>query len=167
MMGGMDKPDLDQLSAEWARAMMGEPTVRFIKLDLDAKVPKQAKPNDAGYDLFAISSHDLKPGQRVVVKTGLAMAIPPGFYGRIAPRSGLAVKNGIDVLAGVVDAGYRDEVGVVLINLSDDPNAIFPIRPGMRVAQIIIEKRYDAHWTEVEELPSTERGLGGYGHTGA
>ena len=140
--------------------------VRYRKLVPEAKAPQQAKPHDAGYDLFAVSSHDLKPGQRVVVSTGIAMSIPVGFEGRIRPRSGLAVKNGLDTMAGTIDATYRGEVGVVLINLSDDPNAIFSIRPGMKIAQILIKRCYAPEWVEVDELDETERGAGGYGHTG-
>jgi len=141
--------------------------VRYRKLVPEAKAPQQAKPYDAGYDLFAVSSHDLKPGQRVLVSTGIAMAIPPGFEGHIRPRSGSALKSGIDVMGGTVDATYRGEVGVILINLSDNPDDVFPIRPGSKVAQIVIERCFGPQWIEVDELDETERGAGGFGHTGA
>jgi dUTP pyrophosphatase len=100
------------------------------------------------------------------VNTGIQIAIPEGYYGRIAPRSGLAVKHGIDVLAGVVDSGYRGEVGVVLQNLG---LMDFEYREGDRIAQLIIEKCHDVEWEEVEseeDLVSSERGEGGFGSTG-
>jgi dUTP pyrophosphatase len=160
-------------------------TIRYKKLHKDAKPPKQAKDGDAGYDLFALEPTTLNPFERKAIKTGIAIEIPKGYYGRIAPRSGLAVKDGIDVLAGVVDAGYRDGVGVVLINLNvlewltllftnpkDAFQAIFGVKGlfkvdpnGKAVAQLIIEKCHEVEWVEAEELSSSERGTGGYGST--
>lgn len=142
-----------------------------------AILPKQAKPGDAGFDLYSVERLILQPGQRAVIKTGLKIAIPEGYYGRIAPRSGLAVKNGIDVMAGVIDSGYRGEIGVVLINLCPTPlrNAEdsifgsrdgFTINPGDRIAQIIFEECFIPHWVEAEELPESGRGEGGFSSTG-
>ena len=106
------------------------------------------------------------PGQRVVLKTGISIAIPKGYYGRVAPRSGLAAKHGIDVLAGVIDSGFRGEVGVVLINLSDGPEEPFVVTHGMRIAQLIIERCEEAEWVTVNELAQTVRGSSGYGSSG-
>ena len=103
-------------------------------------------------------------GGRRIVKTGISIAIPPGYYGRIAPRSGLAIKRGIDVLAGVVDSGYRGEVGVVLQNLSEHD---FPFSQGERVAQLILEQCNTIGWVEVEELEDSVRSDGGFGSTGS
>ena len=108
-------------------------SVYIKKLKESATTPTRATDLDAGYDLYSTGSGTIPAGGRKVVSTGISMAIPPPYYGRIAPRSGLAVKNGIDVLAGVVDAGYRGEVGVVLQNLS---NEHFFYKKGERVAQL-------------------------------
>ena len=99
-----------------------------------------------------------------MVKTGIAIAIPPGYYGRVAPRSGLAVKKGIDVLAGVIDSGYRGEVGVVLQNLSDED---FLFSEGERVAQLILEQCNTISWVDVDELEDSVRSDGGFGSTGS
>lgn len=132
-------------------------------LNSAARVPTRANETDAGYDLYAIEDQPIHPGGRAVVKTGIAVAITEGYYGRVAPRSGLAVKKGIDVLAGVVDASYRGEVGVVLINLGFD---LFEVKAGDRIAQLIIEKCHDVVWQEVETLPDSQRGAGGFGSSG-
>ena len=138
--------------------------VQVKVLDMDAHIPTKAHADDAGWDLYANENVVIYPGDRMVIKTGIALAIPSGYYGRIAPRSGLAVKNGIDVLAGVVDAGYRNEIGVVLINHHFDKQ--FPIAKGDRIAQIIFE-RVDPFGLElVPELNSAERGMGGFGSSG-
>lgn len=129
-----------------------------------AMLPARAKPSDAGADLFSTHDDAIAPGQRRLIKTGIAVAIPEGHYGRIAPRSGLAWKRGIDVMAGVIDAGYRDELGVVLINLSDE---VFNIKRGDRIAQLIIEKCEEVKWNVVGELPESVRGEGGFGSTGS
>lgn len=152
--------------------------VKFVKLNNLAIVPSRQKTGDAGYDLYATESVKIKPMSRALVSTGLSIEVPQGYYARIAPRSGLAVKNGIDVLAGVVDSSYRGEVKVVLMNLSIDlasmmgltPNIAgssfdFNIKAGDRIAQLIIEKYHAVDWQEVESLSTTER-TGGFGSTG-
>ena len=127
-------------------------------------LPKKSTLGSAGFDLYGIEHKHLATGQRCLVRTGLSFSIPKGYYGRIAPRSGLAVKYGIDVLAGVIDSDYRGEVKIVLINHGDED---FNIKPGDRVAQLIIEK-YASHVLIKEEdnLESTHRGEGGFGSTG-
>jgi len=152
--------------------------VKFVKLNSLAIAPSRQKTGDAGYDLYATESVRIKPMSRALVSTGLSIEVPQGYYARIAPRSGLAVKNGIDVLAGVVDSSYRGEVKVVLMNLSIDlasmmgltPNIAgsnfdFNIKAGDRIAQLIIEKYHAVDWQEVTELSSSER-TGGFGSTG-
>jgi len=99
-----------------------------------------------------------------MVKTGLSVEIPEGYYGRIAPRSGLAHKNGIDVLAGVVDSSYRGEIRVILYNT--DKEETLQVRSGDRIAQMIVERHYNFEFVEVEDLSVTERGEGGFGSTG-
>lgn len=126
----------------------------------EAIIPSQATEGDAGYDLYSLEDITLAPMARTVAKTGISMAIPMGFYGRVAPRSGLAVKKGLDVLAGVVDAGYRGDIGVVLINLSPEEVVL---KKQSKVAQLIIEKCHDIEWNEVDDLSESERGEGGYG----
>ncbi len=104
------------------------------------------------------------PGERMLIHTGVSMAVPAGHYGRVAPRSGLAMKNGIDVLAGVIDSDYRGEVGVILINHGGTP---VEIKHGDRVAQLIIEKSASVVVEEIDELPVSKRGEAGFGSTGA
>jgi dUTP pyrophosphatase len=140
-------------------------TVSVKKLDLDSFIPTKAHKDDAGWDLYSNQNLIIYPGDKAVVKTGIALAIPRGYYGRIAPRSGLAVKSAIDVLAGVVDAGYRNEIGVVIINLHLDKQ--FPISKGDRIAQIIFERVDDFELEEVKEFfNGTHRGMGGFGSSG-
>lgn len=126
---------------------------------------------DAGYDLrasfpdfFKESGRTINPGQRALIPTNLILSIPRGYYGRIAPRSGLAFKSGVDTLAGVIDSGYRAEVGVILLNT--DKHDSFTVREGDRIAQLIIESCLTCDLIEVNELPSSERGEDGYGSTG-
>jgi deoxyuridine 5'-triphosphate nucleotidohydrolase len=128
-----------------------------------AQAPVRAKPDDAGLDLFSAVEVTVKSGSRAVVSTGIAIAVPPGTYGRVAPRSGMALKYGIDVLAGVVDCGYRGEVCVVLYNTGIDH---FLVRVGDRIAQLIIEKIAVLEPIVVKDLGSTQRGRGGFGSTG-
>lgn len=141
----------------------------FIKkLSLDAIIPTQAKENDAGYDLYSIEDGFLFGSQRKLFKTGVGMGIPPGFYGRIAPRSGLAYKQGLDVLGGVVDANYRGEIGVILLNTTakGEDLQVVHIKKGDKIAQLIIEKCHTVKWIEVNQLSETDRGTGGFGSTG-
>ena len=139
-------------------------SVYIKKLEESATIPTRATDSDAGYDLYSINEGIVPAGKRRVLGTGVAIAIPPPYYGRVAPRSGLAVKKGIDVLAGVVDAGYRGEVGVVLQNFSDED---FPYKKGDRVAQLILEQCNTIGWVELEELEDSTRSDGGFGSTGS
>lgn len=134
----------------------------------NAVLPVQATIGDAGYDLYATEDCWLKPGERKLIKTGLAMAIPYGYYGRISPRSGLALKRGLDILAGTIDAGYRGDVGVLVYNtnLGDETNSI-KIQKGEKIAQIIFQKcEVEVGFEVVENLPEANRGERGYGSSG-
>ena len=135
----------------------------FLRLHPAAILPRRGTPFSAGLDLHAIGRILIPVGERRSIQTGWAVQIPPGWYGRVAPRSGLAQRNGIDVLAGVVDQDYRGEVCVILHNAGSDP---FQIERGDRVAQLIIEACALLDPAEVDELPETQRGTGGFGSTG-
>ncbi len=133
-----------------------------------ATLPTYGSEEAAGMDLHVDlggtgEKAALLPGERRLFKTGISVALPARFYGRIAPRSGLAYKKGIDVMAGVIDSDYRGEIGVILINHGDDD---FQINHGDRIAQMIITPYHTAMPEPVEELPDTERGAGGFGSTG-
>jgi dUTP pyrophosphatase len=140
--------------------------ILVTKLDDDAVIPTYAKPGDAGADLYSISELVLAPGQRALVKTGIAIAIPSGYVGLVHPRSGLWLKNGISVVntPGTIDAGYRGEIGVVLIN--HDLAESFQVKKGDRVAQLVIQKVENTQFKVVNQLPDSERATGGYGSTG-
>lgn len=142
---------------------MSEITIPFQKLSEKAKVPTQATFSDAWYDLYATESYSIKPGERHLCKTNIATAVPHGYYGRIAPRSWLAYKHGIDVLAGVIDSGYRGDIGVILINFWTED---FIVNEGDKIAQFIIEKCHYVEWQEVNELPESQRGEWARGSTG-
>ncbi len=140
--------------------------IKVSKVDKDIILPEyQHKGEDAGMDLVANEETSLKPGEFKLIKTGIKIAIPKGYAGFVYPRSGLALKKGITVLNadGVIDPGYRGELGVILINHG---KSVFKINKGDRIAQLIIHKTYQIEWDEVEELPDTNRGEGGFGHTG-
>lgn len=137
-------------------------TLQIKKLNPAAKLPNKGTPSSAGYDLYSIETYTLKPFERKLFKTGLSFGIPHGLYGRIAPRSGLAFKNGIDVMAGVIDEDYRGELGIVLINLGDTPKELVA---GTEIAQIIFEYYNVVELKEVNELTDTVRGTGGFGST--
>ncbi len=130
-------------------------------------LPQYETKDSAGLDLKAVCEEPiiLKPLERQIIKTGLHIALPTGYEAQIRPRSGLAAKHGISVLnsPGTIDADYRGEIGVILVNLSQDD---FEITDGMRVAQMVIAKFEQAEFIEVEELDETERGEGGFGSTG-
>lgn len=130
-------------------------------------LPQYTTPQSAGVDLRANieSPIELRPMERRLVPTGLFMALPPGFEAQVRPRSGLAIKHGITVLntPGTIDADYRGEVCVILVNLSDEP---FLIADGERIAQMVIARHEQAEWEPVEVLSETERGAGGFGHSG-
>lgn len=138
-------------------------TIDIKLLHPNAVPPSRAKPTDAGADLYSIEPVWLEPGTHTVVKTGISLAIPEGYYGRVAPRSGLAAHKAIDVLAGVIDSSFRGEVGVVLINHGDQP---FVAPPGSRIAQLIIEKIETPEWRIVDDLGSSLRGTDGWGSSG-
>ena len=129
--------------------------------------PAYATPQSAGVDLKANleAPVTLQPLQRTLVPTGLFIALPAGFEAQVRPRSGLAAKHGITVLntPGTIDADYRGEIKVILVNLSQEP---FEIVPGERIAQMVIARHEQVQWEEVEELDATERGAGGFGSTG-
>ncbi|CCZ47551.1 deoxyuridine 5'-triphosphate nucleotidohydrolase [Bacteroides sp. CAG:661] len=130
-------------------------------------LPAYATPLSAGMDLRANLSEPLTlaPMQRCLVPTGLYIALPPGFEAQVRPRSGLALKKGVTILnsPGTIDADYRGEICIILINLSDEP---FVIGDGERIAQMIVARHEQAAWEEVEVLDETRRGTGGFGHTG-
>jgi dUTP pyrophosphatase len=139
------------------------------KLSEKAVIPTKGSSGAAGYDLYTTESYELKPGERKSFKTDICLAIPNGFYGRVAPRSGLAVKYGIDVLAGVIDSDYRGEILVALINLGDKPVQLPIVKDDKQtaIAQIIFEScgTLSGEFIEVENLDDTERGSGGFGST--
>jgi dUTP pyrophosphatase len=136
------------------------------RLDDGLPIPAHAHPGDGGVDLCARGSVKLDPGQRAVVPTGIAMAIPDGFAGFVTPRSGLAARSGISVVngPGLVDAGYRGEIKVVLVNLSSE---VFEIDRGDRIAQFVVIPVTVQEFVVVDELPGSPRGSGGFGSTGA
>jgi dUTP pyrophosphatase len=136
------------------------------RLDPTLPLPTYARPGDAGLDLHAAAAVALAPGARALVPTGFAIAIPHGFAGFVLPRSGLALRHGITVLnaPGLIDAGYRGEVKVLLVNL--DPHATVKVERGERVAQLVIQRVEGATLEEVAELPASDRGAGGFGSTG-
>jgi dUTP pyrophosphatase len=138
--------------------------INVKKLSENATIPTQGTKFAAGYDLYAAEDEVVVCGTRKLIKTNISMEITPGYYGRIAPRSGLAYKSGIDVLAGVIDSDYRGDIGVILYNT--DKNIDFKIKKGDRIAQIIFEACYSATLNTVENLDNTLRQGGGYGSTG-
>lgn len=142
---------------------MSELIIPFQKLSEKAIVPTQATFSDAGYDLFSTEIYILKPGERKLFKTNISTAIPQGYYGRIAPRSWLAYKHGIDVLAGVIDSGYRWDIGIILINFWQED---FAVNEWDKIAQFIIEKCHYVQRQEKNELPETERGEWWFWSTG-
>jgi len=140
--------------------------ILVTKLDNDAVIPTYAKPGDAGADLYSISDLVLAPGERALVRTGISIALPNGYVGLVHPRSGLGLKNGISVVntPGTIDAGYRGEIGVVLIN--HDLHESFQVKKGDRIAQLVVQKVENAQFKMVNQLPESERAAGGYGSTG-
>lgn len=139
--------------------------IRYTRTPSASKEPlRRANPTDAGMDLVAAEDKTLPPLSRATISTGIAIEIPDGYYGRIAPRSGLANNHGIDVLAGVIDSGYRGEVRVILYNTDKDQH--FQVQRGDKIAQMIIERHYNFDTVEVEDLSATPRGEGGFGSTG-
>jgi dUTP pyrophosphatase len=133
------------------------------RLRPDAVVPERAYAGDAGLDLSACERVELAPGCRAVVGTGLAVAIPEGHAGFVQPRSGLAARHGLTIVntPGLVDSGYRGELRIILLNT--DATETFVVEPGMRIAQLVVVPVAEFELTEVEELPSSERGVRGFG----
>jgi dUTP pyrophosphatase len=133
------------------------------KVRADAVVPSRAYAGDAGMDLTACERVVLEPGERALVPTGLAVAIPEGYAGHVQPRSGLAAKHGISIVntPGLVDSGYRGELLVNLVNL--DASEAFVVEPGMRIAQLVVVPVPPVELVEVDELPESERGVRGHG----
>jgi len=138
-------------------------SLKVVLKNAKAKVPTKGSALAAGYDLYSSEDTVLPARGRGVVQTGISIALPEGTYGRVAPRSGLAVKHGIDTGAGVVDADYRGLLGVVLFNNSDED---FPVKVGDRIAQLIVEKIWIGDITAVDSLDETDRAGGGFGSTG-
>ena len=139
--------------------------VKVKILNPDAIIPKYQTEEAAGFDLHSVEEKTVKAGEREVIKTGLAVALPKGYELQVRPRSGLALKNGITVLntPGTVDSDYRWELMVILFNTSKED---FAVKKGERIAQAIIKEILQADFAVVEELDSTERGVGGFGSTG-
>ena len=140
--------------------------VQVLRLDPSLPLPEYAHSDDAGIDLHAAEDVTLEPGQRQAVPTGLAIALPAGFVGLIHPRSGLALKHGIGMVnaPGTIDAGYRGEIKVLLVN-HDREHAV-SLAKGDRIAQLLVQQVERVSWEEVEQLPESERGTGGFGSTG-
>jgi dUTP pyrophosphatase len=132
----------------------------------EAVPPSRAYPGDAGLDLAACESRQLAPGERAVFGTGWAVAIPHGYAGFVQPRSGLAARHGLTIVnsPGLIDSGYRGELQVTLLNT--DREEAFTVEPGMRIAQLVVVPVPEVELREVEELPESERGAGGYGSSG-
>ena len=130
-----------------------------------ARLPERAHPGDAGLDLFAAADVDIPAGEARLVGTGLAVELPPGTEGQVRPRSGLALRRAVTVLnaPGTIDAGYRGEVGVVLVNHG---RQAFRVRQGMKVAQLVVAPVVEVEVVEAQALPETSRGGGGFGSTG-
>ena len=146
----------------------GFPAVQILiqRLDDGLPIPAHAHPGDGGVDLYAAAPTTLGPGDRSIVPTGIAVAIPEGYAGLVTPRSGLAARHGISVVngPGLVDAGYRGEIKVVLVNLSKES---FNVERGDRIAQLVVVPVAAQEFVVVEELPDSGRGSGGFGSTGS
>ena len=143
-----------------------EPDVLIKRLDPGVPLPSYAHPGDAGADLTAAEDVELAPGERALVRTGLAIALPDGYAAFVHPRSGLAAKHGVTLVnaPGTVDAGYRGEIKVTLLNT--DHQAPVSFRRGDRIAQLVIQQVTPVRFHEVDQLPGSARGEGGFGSTG-
>jgi dUTP pyrophosphatase len=141
-------------------------TLRFARLSDEAREPTRANDGDAGYDLYAVEAARIGPSERVSVGTGIVVAIPDGWAGLVLPRSGLAARHGITLpnAPGLIDAGYRGEVRVLLLNT--DPDEPFEIAPGDRIAQLLLVRHEAPELVEVASLDETVRGAGGFGSSG-
>lgn len=147
-----------------AKKDQNTPTVLFKKLNPDAVVPARLSDGAAGFDLVSVEEVRLQTMERAIVSTGLALAVPEGYEAQVRPRSGLAAKNGITVLnsPGTIDADYRGEVKVILINFGP----VFTVAKGDRIAQLVVQRVPSLKFEEAETLPDTSRGSGGFGSTG-
>ena len=167
MAGPVDAPPYDALPHE-PSARTGEAGVDVLlaRVDSSVPVPAYAHPDDAGVDLSCTADVVLGPGERAVVGTGVAVALPPGYAGFVHPRSGLAARAGLSVVnaPGTVDSGYRGEIRVCLIN--HDPRSELRLRRGARIAQLVVQRVERVRFVEVAALPESARGVGGYGSTG-
>ncbi len=136
------------------------------RLDKELELPAYANPGDAGADLVSTIDVDLAPGERAIVPTGIAIAMPSGYAAFVHPRSGLAARCGVTTLnsPGTIDAGYRGEIRVIVVNL--DPKEPVELRRGERIAQLVVQKVETARFVEVDTLPGSARGEGGFGSTG-
>lgn len=139
--------------------------IKILKLNEAAIVPHYSHPGDAGLDLFSIEEQEILPGETKLINTGIAIALPPGTEAQIRPRSGLALKHSITVLnsPGTIDAGYRGEIGIILINHG---KKTFQVIPGMKIAQMVIASIIQVNITVVNELNTTSRNSKGFGSTG-
>ena len=135
------------------------------RLDPGLPMPARAREDDAGLDLYAAEAVTIEPGGRALVPTGIALAIPPGYAGFVLPRSGLALRHGVTLLntPGLIDSGYRGEIKVLLVN---HDRSVVTVARGDRIAQLVIQRVEPTELIEVEELPPSERGAGGFGSTG-
>ena len=142
------------------------PDVQVLRLDPGMPLPAYARLGDAGVDLRSAADVSLKPGDRALIPTGIAVAIPDGYAGFVQPRSGLAIGKGLGLLnsPGLIDSGYRGEIKIIAINL--DPENVIDIARGERIAQLVVLTVPQCRIVEVEELPGSERGSGGFGSTG-
>ena len=140
--------------------------ISILRLDPGLPLPAYAHPGDAGADLLTTVDVTLTPGERALVPTGIALALPEGYVALVHPRSGLAARHGLSIVntPGTIDAGYRGEIKVLLIN--HDPREAIELRRGDRIAQLVVQRYEQARFTEVTELPASSRGDGGYGSTG-
>ena len=140
--------------------------VLITRLDKSVPMPSYAKPGDAGADLTAQVDVTLQPGERALVPTGISIALPNGYVALVHPRSGLAIKHGVTMVnsPGTVDAGFRGELQIILIN--HDPKEAISFKKGDRIAQLVIQQVERANFVEVESLPGSDRGAGGFGSTG-
>ena len=145
---------------------MSKLQIEFVLLHELASAPSYAHHGDAGADLVCIEDVALAPGERALVPTGLAIALPAGYVGLVHPRSGLAFKNGLGIVntPGTIDSGYRGELKICLINLDQHETVRLPA--GSRIAQLVIQKVEHPNFVEVSHLPGTDRGAGGFGSTG-
>lgn len=141
--------------------------IKRVRSSSDISLPRHMTSHSAGMDLYADveSEIELQPMERRLIPTGIAISLPDGFEAQIRPRSGLAINHGVTLLnsPGTIDADYRGEISIIMINVGDKP---FIIKRGDRVAQMVINKIYHVSWDTVDELDDTKRGAGGFGHTG-